>query len=83
MRFRPRALGSMPDRWCSRKVDYFGRTVNVAARIGEYARPGEVLVTKEVMDAADETSVTFIEIGPVELKGVSGPLRLHMARRGA
>jgi class 3 adenylate cyclase len=62
--------------------DYFGRTVNVAARIGEYARPGEVLVTKQVMDATDGTSVTFTDVGPVELKGVSGPVHLHMAHRG-
>jgi adenylate cyclase len=63
--------------------DYFGRTVNVAARIGEYARPGEVLVSQEVVDAADGRQVTFTEIGPVELKGVSGPLRLHAAHRHA
>jgi adenylate cyclase len=62
--------------------DYFGRTVNVAARIAEYARPGEVLVTEQVMDAADGTPVTFTEIGPVELKGVSGALRLQRAGRG-
>jgi adenylate cyclase len=63
--------------------DYFGRTVNIAARIADYARPGEVLVSQEVVDAADGTGVTFTEIGPVELKGVSGTLRLHTARRGA
>jgi class 3 adenylate cyclase len=63
--------------------DYFGRTVNIAARIAEYARPGEVLVSQEVVDAADGTAVTFTEIGPVELKGVSGTLRLHTVRRGA
>ena len=63
--------------------DYFGRTVNVAARIAEYARPGEVLVTDQVLDAVDGTSVTFDEIGPVELKGVSGALRLHRAGRDA
>ncbi len=63
--------------------DYFGRTVNIAARIAEYARPGEVVVTQEVVDAADGTSVTFTEIGPVELKGVSGALPLHIARRSA
>jgi adenylate cyclase len=61
--------------------DYFGRTVNIAARIAEYARPGEVLVTQEVVDAAEGRSVTFTQIGPVELKGVSGTLRLHTARR--
>jgi adenylate cyclase len=59
--------------------DYFGRTVNVAARIADYARPGEVLVSQEVVDAADGTPVTYTEIGPVELKGVSGTLRLHTA----
>jgi adenylate cyclase len=62
--------------------DYFGRTVNIASRIAEYARPGEVLVSQEVVDAADGTPVTFNEIGPVELKGVAGALRLHSARRG-
>jgi adenylate cyclase len=59
--------------------DYYGRTVNIAARIAEYARPGEVLVTQEVVDAAEGTSATFTSIGPVELKGVSGALDLHRA----
>ena len=63
--------------------DYFGRTVNLAARIAEYARPGEVLVSQEVVDAAGAAPVSFVEIGPVELKGVGGPLRLHTARRDA
>jgi adenylate cyclase len=63
--------------------DYFGRTVNLAARIAEYARPSEVLVSQEVVDAADGGPVSFTEIGPVELKGVSGPLRLYTARRHA
>jgi class 3 adenylate cyclase len=63
--------------------DYFGRTVNLAARIADYARPGEVVVSQEVVDASDGAPVSFIEIGPVELKGVSGTLRLHTARRDA
>ncbi len=63
--------------------DYFGRTVNIASRIAEYARPGEVLVSQEVVDAADGTPVKFTGIGPVELKGVSGTLPLHTARRAA
>jgi adenylate cyclase len=63
--------------------DYFGRTVNLAARIAEYARPGEVLVSQEVVDAAGAAPVSFVEIGPVELKGVPGTLRLHTARRSA
>ena len=61
--------------------DYFGRTVNIASRIAEYARPREVLVSQEVVDAADLDGVDFSAIGPVELKGVSEPLRLFSARR--
>ena len=61
--------------------DYYGATVNVAARIAEYARPGEVLVSQEVVDASDGADVTFREIGPVELKGVGAPMRLHAASR--
>jgi adenylate cyclase len=61
--------------------DYFGRTVNLAARIAEYARPGEVLVSQEVVDAAGGVPVSFTEIGPVELKGVPETIRLHTARR--
>jgi adenylate cyclase len=44
--------------------DYFGRTVNIAARIAEYARPGEVLVSQDVVDAADGTPVTSRTSGP-------------------
>lgn len=63
--------------------DYFGRTVNLAARIADYARPGEVLVSQEVVDAVEGAPVSFTEIGPVELKGVTEKLRLYTARRNA
>jgi class 3 adenylate cyclase len=59
--------------------DYFGRTVNISARIADYARPGEVLVSQEVVDASGDLALAFTEIGPVELKGVSGAVRLHKA----
>ena len=63
--------------------DYFGRTVNVAARIADHARPGEVVVSQAVVDLADRPGVRFSEIGPVELKGVSGTLQLHVAARAS
>ena len=59
--------------------DYFGQTVNLAARIGEYARPGEVLVTRAVADASAGSEIDLREIGPVELKGVSGLVELYSA----
>ncbi|HEY7941766.1 MAG TPA: adenylate/guanylate cyclase domain-containing protein [Candidatus Limnocylindrales bacterium] len=61
--------------------DYFGQTVNVAARIADYARPSEVLVSRAVVDAANEAGITFQEIGPVELKGVAGTTHLLRAQR--
>ena len=63
--------------------DYFGQTVNLAARIADYARPGEVLVSQAVVDVAGEVPAAFTEIGPVELKGVSEATLLHVARRGS
>lgn len=61
--------------------DYYGRTVNIASRIGDYARPGEVLVSQEVVDASEGGELAFAEIGPVELKGISGAIRLYAAQR--
>jgi adenylate cyclase len=59
--------------------DYFGQTVNLSARIADFARAGEVLVSQEVADASTEEGVTFGDIGPVELKGVSGTVHLFRA----
>ena len=63
--------------------DYYGQTVNLASRIADYARPGEVLVSQQVVDAAGGSAVAFREIGPVELKGVGGAMRLHAASTSA
>jgi adenylate cyclase len=63
--------------------DYYGQTVNVASRIADYARPGEVLVSQAVVEASPDTGASFTEIGPVELKGVTGPTLLHSAHRSS
>jgi adenylate cyclase len=62
--------------------DYFGRTVNLAARIGERAAPGQVLVTQEIVDRVESDGIAFEPIGAVELKGVSEPVLLHAVKRG-
>jgi adenylate cyclase len=62
--------------------DYFGQTVNLSARIADYARPGEVLVTPPVVESAGDEAITFDDVGAVELKGVAGTvplLRAHLA----
>jgi len=64
-----------------RDGDYFGRTVNVASRIADYARPGEVLVSDEVKERWDGDGVAFEPIGPVALKGLREELTLYSASR--
>jgi adenylate cyclase len=61
--------------------DYFGRTVNVAARIADYARPHEVLVSDAARESCGIDGVEFELIGDVPLKGVSKAVRLHKATR--
>jgi adenylate cyclase len=61
--------------------DYFGRTVNLAARIGEHAAPGQVLVTKEIVDRVAPDGICFEPIGAVALKGVSEPVPLLAVTR--
>jgi adenylate cyclase len=61
--------------------DYFGRTVNLAARIAGHAGPGQVLVSDQVVAECTEGAVTFEPIGPVPLKGVADPVPLHRAGR--
>lgn len=61
--------------------DYFGRTVNIAARIADYARPREVLVSEEARRSAGLDEVAFELVGDIRLKGVSTPVTLHKATR--
>ena len=61
--------------------DYYGSTVNLASRIADYARPGEVLVSRSVVDASTEAMIEFTALGAVELKGAPGAIELFVARR--
>jgi adenylate cyclase len=64
-----------------RDGDYFGRTVNLAARIADYARPGEVLISDAVRELAG-SEFAFEPIGPIELKGIPSAVPLYRAGRG-
>jgi adenylate cyclase len=63
--------------------DYYGRTVNLAARVAARASPGEVLATNEVVDHASGNDIDFEPIGAVALKGFVWPVTLHRAIRQA
>jgi adenylate cyclase len=63
-----------------RDGDYFGRDVNVAARVVARARGGEVIVTDSVIDAIESRDhLTFEQIGQVKLKGFDEPRLLCRA----
>jgi adenylate cyclase len=62
-----------------RAGDYYGNSVNLASRVTGVARPGSVLCTQEVRDAAPE-AYDWSAAGRYRLKGVSGQTRLYRAR---
>jgi adenylate cyclase len=62
-----------------RDGDYYGRAVNLAARVSARATGGEVLVTRAVRDAAGR-HISFDPIGAVKLKGFDEPTELFVAR---
>jgi adenylate cyclase len=62
-----------------RAGDFYGHSVNLASRVTGIARPGSVLCTQEVHDAAgDDFEWSFA--GRHRLKGVLEPAPLHRAR---
>jgi class 3 adenylate cyclase len=55
--------------------------VNTASRITDYARPSEVLLSEAVAELGTPAGTAFQELGVVELKGISEPVRLFRAVR--
>jgi adenylate cyclase len=60
--------------------DYFGRTVNLAARLAGRAGPGQVLVSDRVAASAAPAGVRFVEQGELPLAGFARPVRVLEAR---
>jgi adenylate cyclase len=65
-----------------RAGDFYGNSVNLASRVTGVARPGSVLCTEEVRDAAAE-QFDWSFAGKHRLKGVSHPISLYRARSHA
>jgi len=62
-----------------RAGDFYGHTVNLASRVTGIARPGSVLCTQEVRDAAPER-FDWSHAGKHRLKGVGDSIPLYRAR---
>jgi adenylate cyclase len=65
----------------TRGGDYYGRSVNLASRITETARPGSVLVTEEIRDHSVSGAFSFSRARRKHLRGVSGSVELYRCRR--
>jgi adenylate cyclase len=61
--------------------DYFGRTVNIAARIASQAGPDQVFVGEDVLNHITPSRFRLVEVGAFELKGIAKPLMLYEAIR--
>jgi adenylate cyclase len=62
----------------TRAGDWYGSTVNTAARVADRARPGELVVTERARAALDEGDVRLLSHGVHALKGLPDT-RLHLA----
>ena len=62
-----------------RDGDYYGRDINIAARVAARSAGGEVLVTKSVVEHAG-SHLEFDRIAEVRLKGFNEPTEIFLAR---
>lgn len=70
------------------RLDYFGRTVNIAARVQGVAAAGEIVCTEQVYDApgvreAVAAAGLQVERGSAPLKGIAGDMPVIRLSRGA
>jgi adenylate cyclase len=61
--------------------DYFGRTVNIAARIAGQASAGQVYVGEGLAGSVVADGFRLLDVGEVALKGVAAPVRIFEAKR--
>jgi adenylate cyclase len=63
-----------------RAGDWWGATVNLAARVAEAAAPGEILVTDATRQAAGAAVPTPLRAyGRLRFKNITSPIRVHSA----
>jgi adenylate cyclase len=63
----------------SRAGDWYGRPVNLASRLTDFARRGSVVTSKEVRDAVGD-SYNWSEAGSRRFKGVRGTVDVYRVR---
>jgi adenylate cyclase len=64
-----------------RDGDYYGRTVNVAARVADRASAGEVVIAEDAVPHPVPDDLRFELAERTSLKGVSAPVTIYRVRR--
>ena len=67
----------------SQADQFFGTTVNYAARVTSHALGGEILVSSVVRDLVTDPEITFLDGRDAQLKGLEGMHRLYAVDVGA
>jgi adenylate cyclase len=60
--------------------DYFGRSVNIAARIAAQARADQVFVGEDLARIVEPSGFTLQVVGDFELKGISRSITIFEAK---
>src|SRR5919199_3500798 len=77
----PIHAGAHTGRAVERDGDWFGATVNLAARVSDVARGGELLVTEATVAAAGEgAGIELDSLGPQAFKNVGTPTAVYSVR---
>jgi adenylate cyclase len=61
--------------------DYFGRTVNIAARIASQAGADQVFIGEDARREVTPDGFRLVEVGAFDLKGISWPVTIYQAVR--
>ncbi|AOS92115.1 YHS domain-containing protein [Mycobacterium intracellulare] len=67
----------------ARGQDWFGATVNIAARVAAYGRGGQLLATREVAETARRAGASVTALGPVRLRNIVARVELYDLDVGA
>jgi class 3 adenylate cyclase len=68
-------IGAAAGEPIERDNDFFGSTVNLAARLCAHAEPGKVLVTNGIAELCLGKGMTFADMRDADLKGFDEPIR--------
>lgn len=78
----PLRAGAARGQALGRGGDWYGRPVNLAARITNFARPDSVVVDQAVKDSIEDGRLfDFSFVGKRKFKGIDGEVPVHRVRR--